>query len=62
MLVPDGVQFVVRSVLQGDQGVVSTRGGQDELTSHFPGYQLKHNGDDPVSGWQMLYAGQQDSH
>jgi hypothetical protein len=31
VLVPDGVEFVVGSVLEREQGVVSTRYGQQDL-------------------------------
>jgi len=40
-------------------GTIRTR--PELAASHFPGYRLHHDGDDPLSGWQMLYAGGQDS-
>lgn len=40
-------------------GTIRTRPGL--AASHFPGYRLHHDGDDPLSGWQVLYTDGQDS-
>jgi hypothetical protein len=41
MLVPDGMQFVVRHMLHGDQGVISPGHGQQDLVQLALSYILR---------------------